>query len=151
MRMSLFDTVSQDIMSAMKAHDRTALDALRNLKKLFLEARTSPDCHGDLSDDQALALVRRLVKQGRDAAALYTEQGRADLAQAELSQVAVMQRYLPRQLSPDELEQFVSRLIAELGATSLRDMGRVMAQATQRLAGQAEGSLVAATVRRMLS
>lgn len=151
MRMSLFDTVSQDIMSAMKAHDRTALDALRNLKKLFLEARTSPACHGDLSDDEALALVRRLVKQGRDAAALYAEQGRADLAQAELSQVAVMERYLPRQLSPDELEQFVSRLIAELGATSLRDMGRVMAQATQRLAGQAEGSLVAATVRRMLS
>ena len=138
-------------MAAMKAHDRVALDALRNLKKLFLEARTSPTSNGELSDEEAIALVRRLVKQGRDSAALYTEQGRADLAQDELAQVEVMERYLPRQLSQEELDQFVSQLISELGATSMRDMGRVMGQATQRLAGQAEGSLVAATVKRMLS
>ncbi len=149
--MALFDTVSKDIMAAMKAHDRVALDALRNLKKLFLEARTSPTSNGELSDEEAIALVRRLVKQGRDSAALYTEQGRADLAQDELAQVEVMERYLPRQLSQEELDQFVSQLISELGATSMRDMGRVMGQATQRLAGQAEGSLVAATVKRMLS
>ena len=149
--MSLFDTVSKDIMVAMKAHYRVALDALRNLKKLFLEARSLPGSTGELSDTDALALVRRLVKQGRDAAALYTEQGRPDLAEAELGQVEVMERYLPRQLSQEELDDFVGQLIAELGATSMRDMGRVMGQATQRLAGRAEGSMVAATVKRLLS
>ena len=95
--------------------------------------------------------MRRLVKQGRDAAALYTEQGRPDLAEAELGQVEVMERYLPRQLSQEELDDFVGQLITELGATSMRDMGRVMGQATQRLAGRAEGSMVAATVKRLLS
>lgn len=149
--MDLFDRVSEDIRTAMKAHDRAALDALRNVKKLFLEARTAPGSDGTLTDEQALTLIRKLVKQGKESAALYAAQGRADLAEAEEAQVRVIEAYLPQALSEEELERQIGALIAELGATSPRDMGRVMGQATRRLAGVAEGAAIAAMVKKLLA
>lgn len=147
----LFDQISHDIISAMKAKDKVRLTALRNVKKLFLEARTAPGAGDELSDEAALKILVRLAKQGRDTAALYTAQNRPDLADEELAQVAVVEQYLPRQLSPAELEAELSALIAELGATGPQDMGRVMGVATKRLSGRAEGRAISAEVKRLLA
>ena len=114
--MELFDRISEDIKSAMKAKDRVALDTLRNVKKLFLEAKTAPGANDTLSDADALKLIQKLVKQGRDAADIYRQQGRADLAEAELAQVRVMETYLPRPLTPEELDEQLQRIISEVGA-----------------------------------
>lgn len=147
----LFDQISHDIISAMKAKDKVRLTALRNVKKLFLEARTAPGAGDELSDEAALKILVRLAKQGRDTAALYTAQNRPDLADEEFAQVAVIEQYLPRQLSPAELEAELSALIAELGATGPQDMGRVMGVATKRLSGRAEGRAISAEVKRLLA
>lgn len=103
--MALFEQVSEDIKAAMKAKDKVALEALRNIKKFFLEAKTAPGANDELTDDAALKILSKLAKQGKDTAALYTEQGRQDLADEELAQVEVINRYLPKQLTPEELEQ----------------------------------------------
>ena len=102
--MALFDQISKDIVAAMKAKDKIRLEALRNIKKYFIEAKTAPGANDELSDDAALKILAKLVKQGRDTAALYTEQQRPDLAEAELAQVAVIEAYLPKALTPEELE-----------------------------------------------
>ena len=122
----LFDQVSKDIIAAMKAHDKVALETLRNIKKVFLEAKTAPGANDTLEDADALKLIQKLVKQGKDAAEIYTQQGRADLAEAELAQVKVMETYLPKPLSDEELTEAIKQIIAEAGATSMKDMGKVM-------------------------
>ena len=137
--MSLFDKVSEDIKTAMKAKDKVALETLRNIKKVFLEAKTAPGANDTLSDENALKLIQKLAKQGKDAAAIYVEQGRQDLADEELAQVKVMENYLPKQLSPEELEAALREIIAQVGATGPKDMGKVMGTATKQLAGVAEG------------
>lgn len=149
--MDLFNQVSADIVSAMKARDKVSLEALRNIKKVFLEAKTAPGADDTLSDDDAVRIIQKLVKQGKDSAAIYSEQGRADLADAELAQVAVIERYLPKALSEEELTAALREIIAQVGAASVRDMGKVMGIATKQLAGKAEGSVVAAKVRELLS
>ena len=111
--MSLFDKVSEDIKTAMKAKDKVALETLRNIKKVFLEAKTAPGANDTLSDEDALKLIQKLAKQGKDAAAIYVEQGRQDLADEELAQVKVMENYLPKQLSAEELEAALHEIIAE--------------------------------------
>lgn len=148
--MELFDKISEDIKSAMKAKDRVALDTLRNVKKLFLEAKTAPGANDTLSDADALKLIQKLVKQGRDAADIYQQQGRADLADAELAQVRVMEAYLPRPLTPEELDEQLQRIIGEVGAAGPSDMGRVMSAATAALAGRADGRTISARVRQLL-
>ena len=137
--MDLFEKVSEDIKTAMKAKDKVALETLRNIKKVFLEAKTAPGANDTLSDADALKLIQKLAKQGKDAADIYIQQGRQDLADAELAQVKVMEAYLPKQMTPEELEAALRAIIAETGATSAKDMGKVMGVATKRLAGQAEG------------
>lgn len=147
----LFEQVSQDIVSAMKAKDKARLAALRNVKKLFIEARTAPGAGDELSDEAALRILAKLAKQGRDTAALYREQNRPDLAEEEEAQVAVVESYLPRQLSPEELSDRLRAIIAELGAKGPQDMGRVMGTATKRLSGEAEGRAISAEVKRLLA
>ena len=149
--MALFEQVSEDIKAAMKAKDKVALEALRNIKKFFLEAKTAPGANDELTDDAALKILSKLAKQGKDTAALYTEQGRQDLADEELAQVEVINRYLPKQLTPEELEQEVKAIIAQVGAASAKDMGKVMGVATKQLAGKAEGRAISEAVKKLLN
>lgn len=148
--MSLFDKVSEDIKNAMKAKDKVALNTLRNIKKVFLEAKTAPGANDELSDADALKIIQKLVKQGKDAAEVYQTQGRADLAEDELAQVKVMETYLPKQMTPEELEEALKKIIAEVGATSAKDMGKVMGTASKQLAGLAEGRAISAKVKELL-
>ena len=148
--MDLFEKVSEDIKTAMKAKDKVALETLRNIKKVFLEAKTAPGANDTLSDADALKLIQKLAKQGKDAADIYIQQGRQELADAELAQVKVMEAYLPKQMTPEELEAALRAIIAETGATSAKDMGKVMGVATKRLAGQAEGRAISAKVKELL-
>ena len=148
--MDLFEKVSEDIKTAMKAKDKVALETLRNIKKVFLEAKTAPGANDTLSDADATKLIQKLAKQGKDAAEIYIQQGRQDLADAELAQVKVMEAYLPKQLTADELEAALKAIIAETGATSAKDMGKVMGVATKQLAGKAEGRAISAKVKELL-
>lgn len=149
--MDLFEKVSKDIVAAMKAKDKMRLEALRNIKKYFIEAKTAPGAGDQLPDAEALKILAKLAKQGRDTAALYREQQRPDLAEEEEAQAKVIEGYLPQQLSAEALEAAVKAIIAEVGATSPKDMGKVMGVATKRLAGQAEGKAVADCVKRLLA
>ena len=148
--MEMFDRISNDIKDAMKAKDKVRLETLRNIKKVFIEAKTAPGANDTLTDDAAMKIMQKLVKQGKDSATLYNEQGRADLAEAELAQVAVIETYLPKQMSAEELEAALKAIIAEVGAEGPKDMGKVMGTATKKLAGLAEGRAISAKVKELL-
>ncbi len=148
--MELFEQVNEDIKNAMKAKDKVALETLRNIKKVFLEAKTAPGANDTLTNDAALKIIQKLVKQGKDAAEIYNGQSRPDLAEVELAQVAVMEKYLPKQMSPEELEAALKEIIAEVSATSGKDMGKVMGVASKKLAGLAEGRAISAKVKELL-
>ena len=141
----LFDQISDDIKSAMLARDHVRLDTLRNIKKYFLEAKTAPGSNNELSDADALKILQKLAKQGRESAATYTEQKRQDLADEELAQVAVIEQYLPKKLSDSEIEAKVKEIISQTGASSMKDMGKVMGLASKAMAGQAEGGTISAS------
>lgn len=147
----MFDRISNDIKDAMKAKDKVRLETLRNIKKVFLEAKTAPGANDTLTDDAAMKIMQKLVKQGKDSATLYNEQGRADLAEAELAQVAVIETYLPKQMSAEELEAALKAIIAEVGAEGPKDIGKVMGTATKKLAGLAEGRTISAMVKQLLA
>ena len=147
----LFEQISSDIIAAMKAKDKVRLMALRSVKKFFIEAKTAPGANDELPDEKALAIIAKLVKQGKDTASVYAQQSRQDLAKEELDQVAVMEEYLPKQLSVEELCAEISSLIEEVGATSPKDMGRVMGIATKRLSGKAEGKAISEMVKSLLT
>lgn len=149
--MDLFERVSEDIKNAMKAKDKVALETLRNVKKVFLEAKTAPGANDTLTDADALKLLQKLVKHGKDSAAIYVGQNRQDLADAELAQVAVLEKYLPKQMSAEELEAELKKIIAEVGATTAKDMGKVMGVASKALAGKAEGRAISEAVKRLLA
>ena len=148
--MEMFDRISNDIKEAMKAKDKVRLETLRNIKKVFLEAKTAPGANDTSTDDAAMKIMQKLVKQGKDSATLYNDQGRADLAEAELAQVAVIETYLPKQMSAEELEAALKAIIAEVGAEGPKDMGKVMGTATKKLAGLAEGRAISAKVKELL-
>lgn len=135
----------------MKAKDKVALETLRNVKKFFLEAKTAPGANDTLTDADALKIMQKLVKQGKDSAGIFAEQGRQELAEAELAQVAVIETYLPKQMSAEELETELKAIIAQVGATGPKDMGKVMGAATKALAGKAEGRMISETVKRLLN
>lgn len=147
----LFDQISKDIVVAMKAKDKVALEALRNIKKVFLEAKTAPGSDGELTDEAALKIIQKLAKQGRDVATLYTSQNRQDLADAELAQVEVIERYLPQPMTEEEIESSVRDIIAQTGAQSIKDMGKVMGIANKQMAGKAEGKTISEIVKRLLA
>ena len=149
--MYLFERVSEDIKNAMKAKDKVALETLRNVKKVFLEAKTAPGANDTLTDADATKMIQKLVKQGKDSAEIYTQQNRADLAEAELAQVKVLEAYLPKQMTAEELETEIKAIIAQVGAAGPKDMGKVMGVASKALAGKAEGRAISETVKRLLN
>lgn len=149
--MNLFDQVSGDIKAAMLAKDKVRLEALRGIKKEFLEAKTAKGGDGELSDETAIKILQKMVKQRKDSAGIYTSQGRPDLAEKESAEIACIEIYLPAQMSPEALEAEIKAIIAEVGATSAKDMGKVMGAATKALSGKAEGRAISETVKRLLA
>lgn len=149
--MLLSDQIGEDIKAAMKARDRERLEALRNIKKVMIEARAAKGAGSELTDEESQKIIAKLAKQGADSAAIYREQGREELYLQEMVQVKVYESYLPEKLSDDELEKAVSEIIQQTGASSMKDMGKVMGVASRELAGKAEGGDIAAKVRRLLS
>lgn len=148
--MDLFDRVSEDIKSAMKAKDKVVLETLRNIKKVFLEAKTAPGANDTLTDADALKIMQKLVKQGKDAAEIYIQQDRQDLADEELAQVKIIEVYLPKQMTEEELVKALKTIIEEVGAVGAKDMGKVMGVATKKLSGLAEGRVISAKVKELL-
>ena len=147
----LFEQISADIVSAMKAKDKVRLMALRNVKKYFIESKTAPGANDELSDEDAMKILAKLAKQGKDTASVYESQNRADLAEEEMKQVRIIEEYLPKPLSAEELRTALSTIIQEVGATSAKDMGRVMGLACKQLAGKAEGRVISAMVKELLA
>ena len=149
--MDLFDQISEDIKAAMKARDKVALDTLRNIKKVFLEAKTAPGSDGTLTDAAALKILQKLAKQGKESAETFIQAGRNELAEGELAQVAVIERYLPKPLTEQEIEEQVKAIIAQTGATSVKEMGKVMGVASKQMAGKADGKVISTIVRTLLA
>lgn len=149
--MELFDIISNDIKEAMKAKDKVALDTLRNIKKVLLEAKTAPGANDTVSDETAIKLIQKLAKQGKESAELYSSQNRPELAAEELAQVAVMEKYLPKQMSEEEIAAVLREIIAQTGAAGPQDMGKVMGVATKQLAGKAEGRVISTIVKQLLN
>lgn len=149
--MELFEKVSKDIVAAMKAKDKVTLEALRNIKKVFIEAKTAPGANDTLDDAAALKILQKLAKQGHDSADLYTQQNRPDLAEAEMAQVKVIESYLPKALSAEEIEVAVKEIIAQTGASSIKEMGKVMGVASKQLAGKADGKAISDIVKKLLA
>jgi len=149
--MALFDQINNDLKEAMKAREKEKLEALRGIKKVMLEAKTAAGASAELSDEEALKIIAKLAKQGNDSAAIFKEQGRMDLYEQEIAQVAIFESYLPAKLSDEELTAVVKSIIDETGANSIKDMGKVMGLATKKLAGQADGKDISTKVKELLS
>lgn len=149
--MALFEQVSNDIKEAMKARDKVRLETLRNIKKVFIEAKTAPGANDTLEDAAALKILAKLAKQGKESAATYVQQNRQDLADDELAQVAVIEEYLPKQLSEAEIEAVVKTVIEKTGAQGMKDMGKVMGIASKQLAGKADGRVISGIVKTLLA
>lgn len=149
--MDLFDKISADIKTAMLARQKVRLETLRGIKKEFIEAKTAKGSDGTLSDDQAMKILAKMVKQRRETAQIYAEQSRPELAENELAEAAVIEEYLPKALSPDDLRAELSAIIAETGATGPKEMGKVMGVASKRLAGRADGRAISEMVKQLLN
>lgn len=149
--MALYETISEDIKAAMKARDKVRLETLRNIKKVFLEAKTAPGANDTLADPDAMKILQKLAKQGRETAKTYIDNNRQDLADAELAQAAIIEEYLPKPLTDEEIEAEVRRVIAETGAQGMKDMGRVMGAASKQMAGKAEGGRISVIVKKLLA
>ena len=149
--MNLFDQVSNDIKSAMLAKDKVRLEALRGIKKEFLEAKTAKGADGELTDDMAMKILAKMVKQRKESAQIYTEQNSPDLAEPELAEAAVIETYLPKQMTEEELTEALKAIIAQVGATTPQEMGKVMGVATKQLAGRADGRAISAKVKELLA
>ncbi|MEI8271684.1 MAG: GatB/YqeY domain-containing protein [Paludibacter sp.] len=147
----LFDKVSGDIKTAMLARDKVALEALRGMKKEFLEAKTAKGSDGNLSDEVAVKIIQKMLKQRKESAQIYTEQNRPELALTELAEAAVIEKYLPAQMSDADLEAAVAAIIVQVGATGPQDMGKVMGVASKQLAGKTEGRLISEKVKALLA
>ena len=148
--MSLTDQINNDLKEAMKAKDTVRLTALRAIKSQLLLAATEKGA-GESPDEAGIKMLQKLVKQRKESAELYKTQGREDLADAELSEAAIIEKYLPKQLSEDELRPILEAIIAKVGASGPQDMGKVMGAASQELAGKADGKTISTVVRSLLS
>ena len=149
--MELFNQISEDIKAAMKARDKVRLETLRNVKKVFLEVKTAPGTNNTLEDANALNIIQKLAKQGKETAQTYKNNNRDDLAADDLLQVSVLEEYLPKALSEQEVEQAVSAIIAQIGAQGMKDMGKVMGVASKQMAGKADGRMISEIIKRLLS
>jgi uncharacterized protein YqeY len=149
--MNLSEQIDADLKAAMLAKDEVRKLTIRGIKKEIIEAKTAPGANGEVNDDMIQKIVAKLLKQRKDSATIYTEQGRPELAENELAEAAILECYLPKQLSAEELEAAISDLIAQTGAQGPKDMGKVMGVASKQLAGKAEGRLISETVKRLLN
>lgn len=149
--MTIEEKVNEGIKSAMKAHDKVRLETMRNIKKVILEAKTKPGAGDQIDDAECIKLIQKLAKQGKESAQIYKEQGREDLYEQESGQVAVLEEFLPKQLSEEELTVALKEIIAEVGATTPQEMGKVMGVATKKLAGLADGKAISAKVKELLA
>jgi hypothetical protein len=150
-KMSLQQEVMEQMKTAMKARDSVSLESLRAIKSAILLAQTEKSAGSVLSEEDEIKLLQKLVKQRKDSAAIYSEQGREDLAGPELAQMAVIEKFLPEQLSEEEITAVVNAVIAETGASGMKDMGKVMGLATGKLAGKADGKTISGIVRSRLN
>ncbi len=149
--MSLIDQITEEIKVAMKAKDKVALGALRGIKKELIEANTASGASGEISEEEGVKIMVKMVKQRKDAAAIYKEQGREDLAENELAEVEIITRFLPEQLSGEDLENAIKEIVAKVGATSMKDMGKVMGLASKELGAKADGKEMADLVKKILN
>jgi uncharacterized protein len=149
--MAIFDQVNDDIRASMLARDKERLEAVRNIKKILLEAKTAKSGSEDLPDDEAIRVISKLAKQGRDSAEIYKQQNRPDLEAFEMAQVKIYETYLPKQMTDEELMIAVSSIIASCGATSMKEMGKVMGIASKELAGKVDGKLISEKVKALLA
>ncbi|HBK71486.1 MAG TPA: glutamyl-tRNA amidotransferase [Flavobacteriaceae bacterium] len=149
--MSLQIKVMEKLKEAMKAKDTVALASLRAIKSAILMAQTATGAKQDLAEADELKLLQKLVKQRKDSATLYTEQGRDDLAAPELEQVTIIEQFLPEQMSADDLKKVITNIISQTGASSMADMGKVMGMASKQLAGKADGKAISTIVKQLLS
>jgi uncharacterized protein YqeY len=148
---NLFEQINSDIKTAMLAREKVVLETLRGIKKEFLEAKTAKGSTGELTDEQALKILQKLQKQRKEAAQIFAEQNRADLAENELTEAAVIERYLPAPMTDAELETVISEIIKQVGATGAQDMGKVMGIASKQIQGKAEGKVISEKVKSLLS
>lgn len=148
--MTIEEQVNDGIKNAMKAHDKVRLETMRNIKKVILEAKTRPGANDRIDDAECIKLIQKLAKQGNESAEIYRQQGREDLYEQESGQVAVLEEFLPKQLDEAELTEALKAIIAEVGASSAKDMGKVMGTATKKLAGLADGKAISAKVKELL-
>lgn len=147
----LYDQVSNDIKEAMKARDKVRLETLRNIKKVFIEAKTAPGANDTLEDAAALKILAKLAKQGKESAETFKQQNREDLAEEELAQVRVIEEYLPKPLSSEEIEAAVKEIISQTEASSIKEMGKVMGIASKQMAGKADGKMISDIVKKLLA
>lgn len=149
--MSIFDSVSNGIKEAMLSKDKVRLEALRAIKKEFIEAKTAKGASGELTDEAAMKILAKMVKQRKESAEIFVSNNRSDLADANLAEAAIIEEFLPARMSETELEEALKEIIARLGATSPQQMGMVMGAATKQLAGRADGRAISAKVKELLS
>ena len=149
--MEMEKQIQADMVAAMKAKETVRLASLRAIKAAIMLAKTAEGATGEIDDAGIVKIIQKLVKQGKESAALYSSQNRPELAAEELAQVAVMEKYLPKQMSEEEVKAVLAGIIAETGAAGPQDMGKVMGVATKQLAGKAEGRLISTLVKQMLT
>ena len=149
--MSLQKQIMEELKTAMKSKDAVALQALRAVKSAFLLAKTETGAGDDLTEDQEMKIIQKQVKQRKDSAAIFIDQGRQDLADPELAEIAVLEKFLPEALSEDAIEKVVLDTIAKTGAAGMKDMGKVMGMVSKQLAGQADGKTISGIVRKILA
>lgn len=148
---NLFDQISEDIQKAMLAHDHVRTETLRGIKKEFLEAKTAKGAEGELTDSHAIEILQKMKKQRLDAAQIYHDNGRPELAEEEEAEAKILEEYLPKQMEEGELTEYIRALIEKLGVTDMKGMGRIMGTATKELAGKAQGGDISRIVKQLLS
>ena len=149
--MSLEQKIMGEMKEAMKSKNEATLRALRAIKAEIIKAKTEPGAHGEISEEKEVSMLQKMMKQRRDSLDIYQQQSRTDLAQKEQEEMAVIERFLPQQLSGEELKTELQQIITETGASSAADMGKVMGVATKKLAGRADGKAISTAVKALLS
>ena len=149
--MTIEEQVNDGIKNAMKAHDKVRLETMRNIKKVILEAKTRPGANDRIDDAECIKLIQKLAKQGKESAEIYRQQGREDLYEQESGQVAVLEEFLPKQLDEAELTEALKAIIAEVGASSAKDMGKVMKSAKEKIGAQSDGKTINEVVKKLLA
>ena len=149
--MNLEQKIMVEMKDAMKSKNEAALRGLRAIKAEIIKAKTEPGAGGEISEDKELAMLQKMMKQRKDSLEIYQQQGRADLAQKEQEEIAIIEKFLPQQLSSDELKAELKQIISETGAASPADIGKVMGVASKKLAGRADGKTISAAVKELLA